>query len=354
MKHKLWALSTITFLAMSSSIVEASDVASVIPTQKPGLAVTITGLYLKPSANNLQYGVFTNPLPLPAPNWQQKIVNPSYSGAFDLAVQYNLMDGRESAKLNWLHFNSTDSASASSNGQTSVGPAYYFGPAEQFLLNTGANSRVKFNVDSVNLVFGHSIDLSNHIQVQPFIGLSAVYLREKIANNYWGADPVYGPYTHDVYSKSTFTGFGPRIGFNGSYFVTNRFAVTGSIAGDLLAGGLQYNTNFTSWTGYTAGALPHNNIPANTSMANQNLTRIVPELDAQLALLYSVPFDKGSALTLQAGYTYAVYFDAINQVLPGTVVPGSWEAGSVAIINQVQQQSNVDLRGPFLSVSWLF
>lgn len=353
MKYGLLKLSTIT-LILGCAAVHASNAASVIPTQQPGFALSITGLYLQPSASNLGYAVFTTPLPLPAPNWQQKIVNPSYSGAFDLGLQYNLINGKENVKLNWLHFTSKDFAAASSTPQTSVGPSFYYGPAEQFLLNTGANSTVKFNIDNGSLVFGHLINLTDNIQVEPFIGVSAAYLKENITNNYWGTDPVYGSYTHAVYENSTFTGFGPRIGVDGSYFITNRFAITGDIAGDLLAGTLNYSTDFTSWTAYTGDSI-HNSTPANTSMANQNLYRIVPEVDAKIAMLYKVSFDKlGSELTLQAGYMYATYFNAINQVLPNTLVPDSWEAGSVAIVNQSQQQSNIDLKGPFVSVSWKF
>ena len=175
-------LVTIT-LALSTGAAYATPAANVIPAQKPGFAVSLTGLYLKPSASNLEYAVHTTPLPLPAPNWEQKIINPSYSGAFDLALQYNLMNGQENAKLDWMHFSSNDSANATSSTNTSVGPIYYYGPAEQFILNTGANSTVKFNVDNGNLVFGHLINLSDNIQVEPFIGLSAAYLKEKITNN---------------------------------------------------------------------------------------------------------------------------------------------------------------------------
>ncbi len=353
MKHGLLKLSAIT-LVLGYSVAHADNAASVIPLQKPGFSVSITGLYLEPSASNLGYAVFTNPLPLPAPNWKQRIVNPGYSASFDLGLQYNFINGSENAKFDWLHFASKDSAAAGSTPYTSVGPAFYYGPAQQFIQDTSANSTVKFNIDNGNLIFGHLINLTNNLQVEPFIGLSAIYLKEKTSNNYQGTDPVYGLYTHAVYGKSTFTGFGPRIGFDGSYFITNHFAITGSIAGDLLAGVLKYSTDFTSWTAYTAGSLPHNTTPANTSMANQNLNRIVPEMDAKLAMLYTVPFASGSELTLQAGYMYSVYFNAITQVLPSTLVPGSWEAGSVAIVNQSQQQSNVDLTGPFISASWKF
>ncbi|MBV9575588.1 MAG: hypothetical protein JO149_03090 [Gammaproteobacteria bacterium] len=351
MKNGLLKLSAMMLL-LDCSAVYASDAASIIPVQEPGYSVRLTGLYLEPSASNLVYAIFTTPLPLPAPNWQQKVVNPKYSPAFDLGLRYNLINGKDNVKFDWLYFNSNDSAAASSVPNTSVGPVYYYGPAQQFILNTSANSTAKFNIDNANLVFGHLLNLTNNIQIQPFVGLSAAYLKEDITNNYLGTDPVYGPYTHAVYTKSTFTGIGPRIGLGSSYYFTNRFALTANVAGDLLAGILKYSTDFTSWTAYNADNI-HNSTPANTSMANQNVNRVVPGVDAKIAIRYQIPFNQ-SELTLQAGYLYAVYFNAINQVLPSTLVPGSWEAGSVAIINQAQYQSNIDLRGPFVSAIWKF
>jgi hypothetical protein len=353
MKNGLLTLYTFT-LILGCSAVHASVSSNNIPTEKPRFSFSIAGLYLQPNASNLGYAIHTTPLPLPAPNWEQKFVSPSYSAAFDLGLQYNLLNGIDYAKLNWLHFSSNDSAAASSSPNTSIGPTYYYGPAQQFILNTGANSTVKFNIDNGNMIFGHLINLNDHIQVEPFVGLSAVYLKEDISNNYRGTDPVYGPYTHTVNVNSAFAGFGPRVGVDGKYFITNRFAITGGVAADLLAGFVKYSTDFTSWTAYT-GDTNHNSTPANTSMANQNLNRIVPEVDTNISMLYKVSFDKsGSELILKAGYLYAVYFNAINQVLPTTLVPGAWEAGSVAIINQTQQQSNVDLTGPFVSLFWTF
>lgn len=352
MKYGLLKLSTIA-LVLGCSAAYASDDASVIPTQEPGFALNITGLYLQPSASNLEYAVYTTPLPLPAPNWEQESVSPGYSGAFDLGLQYNLMNGTENVKLDWLHFSSNDSDGVDSAPNTSVGPTFYYGPLEQFLLNTGATSTVTFKLDNGNLVFGHLVNLTNNIQIEPFAGFSAVYLRENIDNSYWGKDPVTGPYAHSVETKSNYAGFGPRLGIDGSYFITKRFAITESIAGDLLAGYVHNSTDFVSWTSYTGGSAPHNNTPAYTSMANQKTHRIVPEVDAKIAMLYKVPL-KNSELTLQTGYMYMVYSDAINEVLPSSLVPGSWEEGSVAIIGQSQTESNLSLDGPFFSLSWKF
>lgn len=329
----------------------ANEVPSVVNTSNINLTVGITGLYLQPDASNLVYGVYTTPLPLPAPNWAQRLVNPEHSGAFDLELKGNL-NVNNNARLNWLHFNSNDSDSAGSSPATSVGPVYYYGPAEQFLLNTAANSKVKFDVDHLSLVFGHTLNITKQLTIDPFFGFSAVYLKENISNNYMGTDPVYGPYTHAVYQKSNFTGFGPRFGVDGTYSMSDRFGILGGLGGNLLAGFLKYSTNFKSWTGYI-GETAHNNIPANTSMANETINRIVPEVDAKIALVYKTAFaSPGSELTFKLGYLYAVYLNAFHQVLPSTLVSGSWEAGSVAIVTQSQQDSNLDLQGPFLSVTW--
>lgn len=353
MKNGILKLSAISLL-LGCSITYADNATSTIPLLKPGFTVSITGLYLEPSASNLGYAIYTTPLPLPAPNWQQKIVNPGYSPAVDLGLQYNLLNGREQLKLDVFYFGSKDQASAGAGTNTSMGPPYYYGPAQQFILNTSANSTVRFNVGDGSLVFGHVINLTNNIQVEPFVGLSLAYLKEGITNNYYGTDPVYGRYTHTVYGNSKFIGIGPRLGFDSNYFVTNRFAINAEVGGNLLAGTVDYNTSFTSWTAYTADAI-HNSTPANTAMANQSQYRVVPEVGAKIAAVYHIPYAKsGSELTLQLGYMYAVYFNAIQQVLPGTLVSGSWEAGSVAIVNQNQQQSNIDLRGPFINVSWKF
>ena len=157
---------------------------NLIPAAKPGLGASITGLYLQPNANNLDYAVYTVPLPLPAPNWYQELVKPDYAGAFALGLQYNFADLSNQMKFDWLHFNHSDSANFSATEpNTSVGAPYYFGPAEQFLLNTKANSTVKFNIDQVSLVFGHVIKLIDHIRLEPFLGVSAPYLKEDSTNH---------------------------------------------------------------------------------------------------------------------------------------------------------------------------
>lgn len=335
------------------TLVNVADAST--PTQASNFSVSITGLYLEPNASNLGYAVYTTPLPAPAPNWYQKTVNPDYTGAFDLGLQYDLADKANQIDLDWLHFYSKDAASfAVTQPDTSVGPPYYFGPAEQFLLHTVASSSAAFHVDQINLVIGHPIALSDTLKIKPIFGLETGLLKEGITNNYSGSDPVYGPYTHTVYVNSNFTGVGPRLGFDGAFFVTKHFGLDSTIDGSILLGRLSTSTNFTSWTGYTGGSVAHNNTPANTTLSNQTRTKVVPEVETQLGLFYKIKRHSGSVFSIHTGYMFSDYVNSIYQVMPSSLVSGSWEAGSVAIISQSQNTSDLSLNGPYLRLSWHF
>lgn len=353
MKHlseRTFLLGLLSVFSISVCAGGATD-SSMIPARTPGLGASITGLYLQPNANNLEYAVYTVPLPLPAPNWYQQLVKPDYAGAFALGLHYNFADLTHQMKLDWLHFDHSDSASFSATEpNTSVGAPYYYGPAEQFLLNTTANSAVKFNVDQVNLVFGHLVKRFDNIQLEPFVGVSAAYLKEDITNNYAGSDPVFGPYTHRVHTESSLKGFGPRLGLDVSYFVNRHFGVNAEMASSLFIGRLASSTNFTSWTGYTAGDLPRNNTPANTTLSNKHQTVVVPEIDGKLGLFYTTSLKNNSALTIQAGYMFKDYLNSIYQVLPSSLVPGAWEGGTVAIVSQAHNQSDLSMNGPYVKL----
>ncbi|WP_133130015.1 Lpg1974 family pore-forming outer membrane protein [Legionella yabuuchiae] len=321
---------------------------STIPEQSPGLGGSIGGLYIQPSANNLEYAVYTIPLPLPAPNWYQQSVKPDYAPGFTLGVHYNFESKQDQVKLDWLHFQNTDSANFSAEPNTSVGPESYFGPTEQFLLNTAANSTVKFNIDHVNLVLSHFLNLNDTIQLELLLGASAAYLKEDIKNNYSGRDPVFGPYTHRVYTDSSLTGFGPRLAVEGRYFVNNHFGANVGIGSSLFVGSLSSSTNFTSWTANTNG--PTNSTPTNTTLSNQRQTVVVPEIDGNIGLFYTTTFNQNSTLTFQLGYLFQDYINSIYQVLPSSLVPTAWEAGTVAIISQTQRQSDLSMNGPYIKL----
>ena len=77
---------------------------------------------------------------------------------------------------------------------------------------------------------------------------------------------------------------------------------------------------------------------------------MVPEIDGKLGLFYTTTLNENSILTIQAGYMFQDYINSIYQVLPSSLVPGAWEAGTVAIISQDHNQSDLSMNGPYVKL----
>lgn len=335
-------------LASSISTVYAGGVV-MPPQQQSAFGISLTGLYLQPTASNLDYAVYTEPLPTTTPNWTQHLIKPGYKGAFDLGLQYLFGGMKNQVSLDWLYFSpGSYSNSATASGTASIAPPYYFGPLAQALRGTFASGSVQYTVNNINLVFGHFFDVMHHVQIEPFAGLSAAYLKQNITSTYLGSDTSLGfPYSIVQYNKSKFTGAGPRLGLNMTGLLTDRFSIIGSLGTSILVGSMDTNTNFLSHGGVA------NTTPAYTGLADISQTTMVPEVDGKLALNYTVPMNGGSSFGFQVGYTAVNYFSGINQVMPTALVPGAFNTGTIAIETSAQQQSNLGLNGPYASITWI-
>lgn len=323
-----------------------------------GFDVSIEGLYLQPGANNLTYAVHVQPLPLPAPNWSQESVNPDYQPAFKLALDYWLMGHRDRVKIDWLHLNTNDKATAiSDSGTNSIAPIFYYGPLAADLVGTSADSRVKFDVDNINIIFDHSISLLNHISIGFFGGLSIANLKEDIASHFVGTssfplDPQHqngglGPYSITAFNISKFTGIGPYFGLSAAGAFWHDIGFVGEVGGALLVGTMKSNTHFLSFGAGNTTLTP-------TVMANQSQTSVVPELNAKLGLSYLWALKPGEDFTIQAGYVVSTYINGINQVVPTALVPGAFGGGTIAIETEALVESDLTLNGPYLKFSFLF
>ena len=352
MKKRLFALASATLFICCSTTFAASA-----PVPNSRFAVSLTGLYLQPTASNLEYAVYTEPLPLPAPNWSQKSVSTSYQPAFNLGLQYILSDQVDSFSLSWLHVDTNDSSSFSANGTSvsSVAPPYYFGPLAQRLLGSSAKGKANFNVEDVNLAYNHLFKLGRHLQLQPFIAIDTAYLKQYLEDNYQGTtsdsnnNTTGRKYSITSYNTSKFTGIGPQLGLNARGLITAHFSIVAKLAVSVLVGTMKSKTTFDSYDS-TAG----NTTPTTTSLADQSETQVVPAFNSKLGLSYVIPFKSGSTLGLEAGYLFAIYVNGINQVVPTALVPGAFNNGSIAIETSAQTQSDLGLNVPYLSLSWVF
>ncbi|MDF1655607.1 MAG: Lpg1974 family pore-forming outer membrane protein [Coxiellaceae bacterium] len=326
-----------------------------LPKVAPGFGVSAAWLYLEAGASNLEYAVYTTPLPVPSPSWQQKFVYPSYTSAFTLGLQYTFADSADQIKLDWLDFSSTDTNSATAAGTAtdSIAPPYYFGPLAQRLNGSNASGAATFNLDQVNLVYARILNLGQHIRFEPFAGLAASYLKQSLSASYAGTVTVDGSaYTIDSYNTSKYKAMGPRLGFNAVGFIGHHFGITASMGASILVGSMATNAYFIS-LGNATGSVG-NTTPTQTSLADQSQTAVVPEFDSTLGLSYDFDFKSGSSFSLEAGYLFSIYLDGIRQTVPATLVPGAFNGGTIAISTDAQVQSNFDVNGPYVRASYSF
>ncbi len=362
MKPSLFTLSLVGLsclvpgLSLQAGGVEAPT-KTYLPTVAPGFGVSAGWLYLEAGASNLEYAVYTTPLPLPSPSWQQKFVYPAYTSAFTLGLQYTFSDSLDQIRVDWLDFSSSDnnSASAAGTASDSIAPPYYFGPGAQRLRGSNASGEANFDLDQVNVVYDRLFTVGQRIRIAPFVGLAAAYLKQSLSASFAGtvsAGAGGRPYSINSFNNSTYKAMGPRLGFNAIGALGHHFGITASLGASILVGSAATNAYFIS-VGDSTGSTG-NTTPIQTGLADQSQTAVVPEFDSTLGLSYDFDFTSGSSFNLEAGYLFSIYLDGIRQTVPATLVPGAFNGGTIAIETDTQVQSNFDVNGPYLRATYSF
>ena len=146
-------------------------------------------------------------------------------------------------------------------------------------------------------------------------------------------------------NKSQFTGVGPLFGVDGLYRLPHHLGVTGALSASALIGSLDPSTTYISTTPQVS-----NN---HQSITPRNTTQVVPGLQGKLGLNYEYLLNNGSVWTLEAGYEYANYFNAIVAYNPVSVV-GETNIGTIALQSLGKTVSNFAVNGPFVNLSVKF
>lgn len=343
------ALATTTTCA-HTTLAKDSTLNITVPMFRPAWGFDLAVLALKPGASNLNYVIYNQGLPLQSPSWYEKELRPGYAPAFALGAHYNFSEGKD-VSLNWTHLNTSTTASVGADTTSYfLGPDYEIGPTGIPIRN--ASGKVRFQYDVVNLDAGQWAAFGNSLQMRFFGGLSNAYLREQTIATYSGntTGTYAGPFTTMQEVTANFIGLGPRLGCGANYSLGHGWGLLGEGAASLLIGS-SYSKTF-----YVSSAKQLLVVYGQTSnsqfIKDQNVTQVIPGLDAKLGLNYSHALRNNMLVTVKAGYQAAVYINAINQYLPGTLVSGSpLESGGIFVATMNHTQSNYSVQGPFLEAT---
>ncbi len=370
----LCILSTLGIIFSSASTLAAANaplandtinIGLSVPRLKPGFELSVTSLFLRAGASNLNYAIYNKALPLLQPSWTEEELNPSFDPAFALEMSYAFRHAAgKDIDVGWTHFES-DTTSASITAASAsdfVGPDYDIGPDGSNIRT--ASGAAKFKADLVNVDFGQHLDFGQHFDVRFFGGLNTGFLKENLTDTYSGTATSVaakgsiplttpGPFSVTQYENSRFSGAGPRFGFNADYNMQCGFGFLSEGAASLLMGTEDSNTSYlgTSQTLIAQGY----SVPNAQYIADKHVFGVVPGFDTQLGFDYRHTFEDTKILTIALGYQAAIYLNAISQYLPGTLVDTKGlSTGSVYVVSMNHVLSNYSLQGPFLKLSLHF
>jgi len=324
-----------------------------IPNTTPGLEFSVTALALRPSASNLNYTIYNQELPTQSPTWIEKEIKPNFGGAFGIGARYVFCGGKD-INLYWTHLNtSTSTKITAPNADFFLGPDYEIGPDAIIIRHATGNAAFKYDV--VNLDTGQRVDFGKYVEMRFFAGISSASLREEVHARYSGTKPIpfAGPFSNKQKVSSRFNGIGPRFGFEADMATDYGFGFVAQGALSTLIGATKAKTNYISNSPQLL-ALFGQTLNYQT-IEDKKIAQVVPALDGKLGVYYKTLIANCMEAGLEAGWQAAVYMNAIQQYLPGTLVGSaavtSLSTGGIFVGTMNHTQSNYSVQGPYLTAT---
>jgi len=320
-----------------------------VPNQQGGLTFGADALYMRGTAPDLGYAVtFASPVPTPIGGFTTtanlSTVNTSYQWGYDVSLGYRFPGTGADLTATWTHLGNFDDSDSTTT------------PYNLANVVTGTfqqSGSVEFNYDAVDLDLGQRVNFGDYFQFRMFAGGRWADIKEDRSNSYPEAfNPVEGTdFTvgFDENINSDFRGLGPQLGFDGRYCLGYGFGIDAGLTASLLVGDVDADNNtFTATTAQTVIG-PVLVSSAAEKISQNDLDRVVPALDANLGLDYTVAFANcdRSYLTVQAGYKAISYFGAGQNTFEHT--PATDNVGFTTT-STLGNGNNITFDGPYAGV----
>ena len=349
----------------AASLCGGAPLAVFVPDLTPGFRFTGSLLYLRPGADNLGFATITTFLPVQNPQWAVETLNPQYQPGFSVGAQYVFPCSGKDIRANWEHLRTSDAASVAVSDPATqwISPFNQTGPATSESANEvgvfhlkGAQGLVKFDYDMVNIEAGQTLNIGSNTEVRLFTGLSYARLREQLISTFYN-DPNINPVppviaipdptlrSISLDNTSTFTGFGPRLGFGTAHNLSHGFTFVGQLSGAILAGWVQPAQY--RFAGVFDDAVDSEKI------GSHNVPQVVYTSDAKLGLGYSRLLGSGAIVNIETGFKAAIFINPFSTYETSTnVLP--LDIGSLSTNSMRHTPSNFTLNGFYAtgSVQW--
>ncbi|MGA2654402.1 MAG: Lpg1974 family pore-forming outer membrane protein [Gammaproteobacteria bacterium] len=311
-------LGSLTSLAvMTNSIVCAEEIVTA-PALEGGITASVGTFYVTPTSDFQDYSTTEDP--------QTIIINhvdPGYHWGIDASLGYIFEETANSIELFWRNITTSDSTITSGNFAHEHEGDY--------------NADLGYELDAFDLMLSQFMNVGEAMQMRYSGGLAYVDLERSETGLFVPSDTSKSDYYYNV--KSTFQGWGPRVGIDGRYGFDEDLEGLGIVGGGSMA---YYLGDMDSSLYESQEQSELENNPGNHGVFN---------FRANLGIDYVYFFDndEGTTLGLELGYLVDFYDDA-------TLVTNQENAGNDpgGKIGSASETSSIAFAGPYLSLKAVF
>jgi len=211
--------------------------------------------------------------------------------------------------------------------------------------DTFVNLSIQNRWDAVNAELGQFVDFSANKKIRFHGGFQFASI--KVNDNFYYISPSTSSTlaeidTYESNPNSTqYNGFGPRTGIDMNFVFGNGFGIYAKAAAAVLIGTSKLNDRATE---ISVDSVTDLTLSTTTNIISGSRTSVVPELEAKLGASYTYDMAQG-ALTLDAGYMWVNYFNALNNYL--SVASGGVEVPVTPIA------SDFSVAGPYIGLKYI-
>ncbi len=204
-------------------------------------------------------------------------------------------------------------------------------------------------LNEADVLFGQRFIIGERMDLHFFAGVTAAWIKVGIDQHYEelrGFNIDTGSYMDASYD-SDFRGIGPKVGFDGAYQIARSpiyIFMGASVAGLVGQTSAQSSEFIFDPEGTDTGLTTYDGGEENS---------FVPNLNAEIGLLYEYKISKKYTAEVMLGYMVSEYYDAVRHLAPYGASTG--DGGTPEYNNTlIESNSNYSLNGPYLTLSALF
>lgn len=248
----------------------------------------------------------------------------NWDWAFRAEGSYSFKTGND-LSVDWMHFRSANGiAGYVTDLFLPVGGAVVPLVSDEQIANRN-------RLDQVNVVLGQHVDAGAVDNLRFYGGMQYANLQTNVVNYFTTPLPQFlAPITSvNLFNNADFKGFGPVVGIDYSYDITDAISVTANGSASILYGTSRYNLGFLA-------------DPLEVILASVygSAKTIVPTVAAKLGLNYGYTMANG-VVNVEGGYQVLNYFNVLQT-----------QAITPVNVNNLVTKSNYGLYGPYFGVKY--